>query len=31
LKVFVRDGDGWKIASDMYMDARDDVTFTGGR
>ncbi|MEU8005500.1 SgcJ/EcaC family oxidoreductase [Catellatospora sp. NPDC049111] len=26
LKVFVRRPDGWKIASDMYMDARDDST-----
>ncbi|WP_155368367.1 YybH family protein [Catellatospora vulcania] len=26
LKVFVREPDGWKIASDMYMDARDDTT-----
>ncbi|WP_144122429.1 YybH family protein [Catellatospora sichuanensis] len=30
LKVFVREPDGWKIASDMYMDARDDSTLTTG-
>ncbi|GAA1393967.1 YybH family protein [Catellatospora coxensis] len=30
LKVFVREPDGWKIASDMYMDARDDSTLTRG-
>ncbi|MFC7241272.1 YybH family protein [Catellatospora aurea] len=29
LKVLVREPDGWKIASDMYMDARDDSTLPG--
>jgi hypothetical protein len=31
LKVFTRGPGGWKIVSDMYMDARDDVTFDAGR
>ena len=30
LKVFRREGDGWKIVSDIYMDAREDETFAGG-
>ncbi|GAB4058087.1 YybH family protein [Catellatospora paridis] len=30
LKAFVREPDGWKIASDMYMDARDDTTLPAG-
>ncbi|MEV0457749.1 YybH family protein [Catellatospora methionotrophica] len=30
LKAFVREADGWKIASDMYMDARDDSTLPTG-
>ncbi|MBV1855059.1 YybH family protein [Catellatospora tritici] len=29
LKVFTREPDGWKIASDMYMDAREDTTLGG--
>ncbi|GHJ48363.1 hypothetical protein Cs7R123_57050 [Catellatospora sp. TT07R-123] len=29
LKVFTREPDGWKIASDIYMDARDDSTLGG--
>ncbi len=29
LKVFRREADGWKIVSDIYMDARDDETFAG--
>ncbi len=30
LKVFRREPGGWKIVSDMYMDAREDETFAGG-
>jgi uncharacterized protein (TIGR02246 family) len=30
LKVIRREGDGWKIVSDIYMDARDDETLAGG-
>lgn len=30
LKVLRREADGWKIVSDIYMDARDDETFAGG-
>ena len=30
LKVIRREADGWKIVSDIYMDARDDETFAGG-
>jgi hypothetical protein len=29
LKVIRREQDGWKIVSDIYMDARDDETFPG--
>jgi|GEM_PF-794538 len=29
LKVLRRDAAGWKIISDMYMDARQDQTFAG--
>jgi uncharacterized protein (TIGR02246 family) len=29
LKVVVRDGDTWRIASEMYMDARDEQTLVG--
>jgi hypothetical protein len=28
--VIRREADGWKIVSDIYMDARDDETFAGG-
>ncbi|MEV4410794.1 SgcJ/EcaC family oxidoreductase [Catellatospora sp. NPDC049609] len=31
LKVFVRRPGGWRIASDMYMDARDDSTLDPAR
>lgn len=27
LKVLRREADGWKIVSDIYMDARDETTF----
>lgn len=30
LKVLSRGPDGWRIASDMYMDARDDTTLSPG-
>ncbi len=30
LKVLRREEDGWKIVSDIYMDARQDETFAGG-
>jgi uncharacterized protein (TIGR02246 family) len=30
LKVIRREQGGWKIVSDIYMDARDDETFAGG-
>ncbi|MDI1462525.1 SgcJ/EcaC family oxidoreductase [Catellatospora sp. KI3] len=29
LKVLTRRPDGWRIASDIYMDARDDTTLGG--
>jgi len=29
LKVIRREPGGWKIISDIYMDARDDETFAG--
>lgn len=30
LKVFRREADGWRIVSDIYMDAREDETFAAG-